>query len=297
MDHTPRLSSARRPGFTLVELLVVIAIIGVLIGLLLPAVQKVREAAARTQCLNNLKQIGLAFHMHHDQHTFFPGGGWDWTYPPNYINGQPAVGAQQYAGWGFQILPYVEGANAWRGGGATNDLDRALVAVGAVNKVFFCPSRRGPMTLTFSDEEYLNGLTVTHALCDYAASNWEESGVLRNRFPTRLADITDGTSNTLLAGDKRLNRGRLGQRQRDDDTGYSTGWDEDTVRKTDEPPLPDYSAPLGDGDFRFGSSHTGIFNVVLADGSVRSLPYSINPITFANLGNKADGQVIDLDSH
>ena len=297
MDCTPRLPPARRPGFTLVELLVVIAIIGVLIGLLLPAVQKVREAANRVQCQNNLKQIGLAFHNHHDQYGFFPAGGWDWTYPPNYINGQPAIGAQQYAGWGFQVLPFVEGDNAWRGGGATDDLGRALVAIGASNKVFFCPSRRGPMTLTFSDDEYLPGVTVTCALCDYAASNWEESGVLRNRFPNRMADITDGTSNTLLAGDKRLNRGLLGQRQKDDDTGYSTGWDEDTVRQTDLPPLPDYSAPEGDGDFRFGSSHTAIFNAVLADGSVRSLTYSINPVTFANLGNKADGQVIDLDSY
>jgi Protein of unknown function (DUF1559) len=151
------------------------------------------------------------------------------------------------------------------------------------------------MTLTLSDEEYMNGMTVTCALCDYAASNWEESGVLRNRYPTRIADITDGTSNTLLAGDKRLNRGRLGQPQKDDDTGYSTSWDEDTVRKTDEPPLPDYSALAGDGDFRFGSSHTAVFNVVLADGSVRSLSYAINAVNFANLGNKADGQVIGLD--
>ncbi len=295
MHYTPR--PAPRRGFTLVELLVVIAIIGVLIGLLLPAVQKVRDAAARTECKNNLKQIGLAFHLHHDQFHFFPGGGWDWTFPPSYVNGQPAVGAQQTAGWGFQVLPFVEGDNAWRGGGAGTDLDRALVAVGAAHKVFFCPARRGPSTLTFGDEEYLNGLTITFALCDYAASNWEESGVLRNRFPNRMADLTDGTSNTLLAGDKRLNRGRLGTRQKDDDTGYSTGWDEDTVRKTDLPPLPDYSAPEGDGEFRFGSSHTGVFNAVLADGSVRSLPYSVNPATFANLGNKADGQVLDLDSY
>jgi prepilin-type N-terminal cleavage/methylation domain-containing protein/prepilin-type processing-associated H-X9-DG protein len=281
-----------RDAFTLIELLVVIAIIAVLIGLLLLAVQKVREAAARTQCVNNLKQIGLAFHNHHDAMQTFPSGGWDWNAPPTYLNGQPAVGAQQKASWAFQLLPYLEGDNAWRGGQATTDTARILVAVGTPHKVFFCPTRRAPQTVTFSDPEYLGGLQATHALCDYAASNWEGTGVVRQFMPTRIADITDGTSNTLLVSEKRLNLANLGTPQDDDDVGYTEGWDNDTIRETENGPEPDYRDADGDGKMRFGSSHPGRMNAVFADGSVRGISYAIDPVIFSYLGNRSDGQVI-----
>jgi prepilin-type N-terminal cleavage/methylation domain-containing protein/prepilin-type processing-associated H-X9-DG protein len=287
--HRIRRTRPKSGGFTLIELLVVIAIVAVLAGLLLPAVQKVREAANRISCQNNLKQLGLAMHNHHDQFGFFPSGGFEWWTPPTYVGGSPAIGAQQQAGWGFQILPFIEGDNAWRAG--------PIPAIATPHRVFFCPSRRVPQTITYPDQYTppLTGSVVTHALCDYAASNLEGTGVIRQYTPTRIADITDGTSNTLLAGDKRLNLGDLGEDQPDDNEGYTAGFDEDTVRRTVAPPRPDCNGECT-GEKRFGSSHAGGFNVVLADGSVRTLGYSIDPLVFQYLGNRSDGQVIDLST-
>src|SRR5262245_56778612 len=105
----------RLSGFTLIELLVVIAIIAVLIGLLLPAVQKVREAAQRLQCANNLKQVVLAFHGHHDSNGGFPLGGNGADPARALVGGVPAVGKAQTLGWAYQILPYLEQSALWAG--------------------------------------------------------------------------------------------------------------------------------------------------------------------------------------
>jgi prepilin-type N-terminal cleavage/methylation domain-containing protein len=280
----------RRGAFTLIELLVVIAILGILMGLLMPAVQKVREAAARVQCANNLKQIGLAFQNHHGTLGYFPSGGWSATTPPSYVNGVPALGEQQAAGWAFQILPFLEAENTWKAG--------AVVAVGTPNKVFFCPSRRNPQTVTYPDnyQPPLTGGNLTHALCDYAASNKEGTGVVQRYYPTRLADIVDGTSNTMVVGDKRLNLAFLGKKAPDDNQGYTAGWNYDTVRKTTRPPQRDYSAPVGgDGGGQFGSSHSAGINAVFADGAVHHIAYAINPRTFRLLGDKGDGLPVPPD--
>jgi prepilin-type N-terminal cleavage/methylation domain-containing protein/prepilin-type processing-associated H-X9-DG protein len=300
MVHHRSAKTARNVGFTLIELLVVMAIIGVLVGLLLPAVQASREAARRIQCENNLKQLGIAFQNHHDQLGAFPTGGWKWSTPPTYISGVPATGKQQKAGWGFQVLPYVEGTNIWTGGQAQTDADRVLVAIGTPSSVFFCPSRRSPQTLIYSDPQYLNGIETKQALCDYAASNIEGTGVVKQFDPNRIADVTDGTSNTLLVAEKRLNLTRLGLVQDDDDIGYTSGFDQDTIRSTDNPPAPDFRGAPGShatGDHRFGSSHPGRFNALLTDGSVRPISYTINPTVFRYLGNKADGQILDQSGY
>jgi prepilin-type N-terminal cleavage/methylation domain-containing protein len=287
----------RRPcAFTLVELLVVIAIIGVLVALLLPAVQASREAARRIQCQNNLKQLALAFHNHHDTLQFFPTAGWDWSTPPTYINGIPATGREQQAGWGFQVLPYIEQTAAWNGGAATTDYDKSIFALGVPIKAFFCPTRRQPQTVTYSYPGYLGGASVTHALCDYAAANLDGTGAVRQYEPRRMADIIDGTSNTLLLGDKRLNRARLGQDQADDNEGFTCGWNEDTVRFTSQRPQPDFVGdPALHGGKLFGSSHPGTFSVARADGSVRAVSYSIELTTFKAFGDVGDGQAISLD--
>jgi prepilin-type processing-associated H-X9-DG protein len=98
-----------------------------------------------------------------------------------------------------------------------------------------------------------------------------------------------------MVAEKRLNVGLLGQVQTDDDTGYASGWDPDTIRQTEIPPAPDYSAPSGDGQRRFGSSHPNMFNAVFADGSVRPISYSIAPSLFKALGDKSDGQSVNMD--
>lgn len=279
---------ANRSGFTLIELLVVTAIIGILMSLLLPAVQSARESARLTQCKNNLKQMALAFHNHHDQHGFFPTGGWEWYSAPTYTNGTPDVGEEQQAGWGFQILPYIDAVNVW--------LSDPVTAIATTNPVFFCPTRRPPQTVSIPDNYVppLTGGMLTHALCDYAGSNQTGTGIIQQYKPLRFRDVLDGTSNTILLGEKRLNVRLLGTPQNDDNEGYTAGFNSDTIRKTFEhQPRPDLrKSTTKDGDFRFGSSHSGVFQAALADGSVRGVAYDIDSVVFGNLGDRSDGNAL-----
>jgi prepilin-type N-terminal cleavage/methylation domain-containing protein/prepilin-type processing-associated H-X9-DG protein len=283
-----------RRAFTLVELLVVIAIIAILIGLLLPAVQKVREAAARIKCANHLKQLALACHLHENSAGRFPSGGIDsghnfvWEPPTFLAPGQPAASPRQRVGWGFQILPYLEAENVWRGGGGTTIRECQRNAVGAAIPVFFCPTRGGTRKVRYphlilGDGEW--GMT------DFAASNLEGDGaIVPGLIGIKALDIRDGMSQTLLLGEKRMNRINVGKAQHDDDQGYAAPWDHDVVRHTSRPPLPDRTDGF-DGGMIFGSSHPGLFNVALADGSVRPIQYSIGAQVFRRLGSTDDSEV------
>lgn len=303
-----------RRAFTLVELLVVIAIIGILVALLLPAVQSAREAARRIQCTNHLKQLALACHNHHSAYGYFPSaGGPDWTWHMTYNNGRPAPAPQQHGGWGFQVLPYMEQEAVWLGGDATTDIDRSIVAISTPIPGMFCPSRRPPEVVKASDwysNPQNSGKTFGHAKNDYAAcchdTNTQQpngigpitrvdpgAGVLQT---TSISDVRDGTTNTFLIGEKRLNSFYFGQMHTHDNEGYTCAWNHDTLRYSTREPRPDYRLDDGmntDGD-RFGSSHSSGVNFAMCDGSVRFIPYSVDLQTFTRLGNKQDGLVVQL---
>jgi prepilin-type N-terminal cleavage/methylation domain-containing protein/prepilin-type processing-associated H-X9-DG protein len=230
-----------RRAFTLVELLVVIAIMTLLMALLLPAVQKVREAANKMICGNNLKQIGIACHNHHNDYEMFPDAGLTWQLPatPPYRAGglSPKATPSQNWGWLYQILPYIEQDTLWR----ADEVTTARTAV----KLYFCPSRRRPIVFNYGGPLQFRGQ------CDYAGNNGtiyntgsaSATGIINKeyhpslpgygRLPNiRLAegDIPDGTSNTFLAGEKLLRPDHYYVETAADNEGYICGYDWDIVR-------------------------------------------------------------------
>jgi prepilin-type N-terminal cleavage/methylation domain-containing protein/prepilin-type processing-associated H-X9-DG protein len=314
-----------RRGFTLIELLVVIAIIAILIGLLLPAVQKVREAAARMQCSNNLKQIGLAMHNYHDALGTLPSAGKDGCDAPvhpniasncstnpdythhttPYIHPGAAPQNRVEWGWTYHILPFIEQDPLFK---TTNHTTARRTPV----KTYFCPSRRQPVA--FGNEA--KGDYAGNSGSSNAAGN-NTGTIERTGLGTiRLTDITDGTSNTILAGEKRMKLDKFNLSYDDNESYYSAGWDSETVRAavTD---LDDASRPsaqrtwgpspdirvtdpalfsdVNSGLAQFGSSHSSGCNMVLADGSVRHIRFNPDRTQFRRLCTRADGAVINLD--
>jgi prepilin-type N-terminal cleavage/methylation domain-containing protein len=279
-----------RKGFTLVELLVVIAIIGLLVGLLLPAVQKCREAANRLKCSNNLKQIGLAWHLHHDATDTFPGGGLGWMYAPDFASpGVPLTAPNQRAGWAFQVLPYLEQEGAWRGGGGRDVAECQRRAIAQVVGGYFCPSRGRPRAYQHGAWYGPPG-TYAHAQTDYAANggtDWDKNdGALVRLNGLPLAAFGRGSSNTILAGEKYLDR-RQPPLGADDNEGYTAGWDVDTVRLAG-PAYPLATRTDSTSRFRFGGPHPGVCQFVMGDGSVRALSLDTSLKDLAAMASRSE---------
>jgi prepilin-type N-terminal cleavage/methylation domain-containing protein/prepilin-type processing-associated H-X9-DG protein len=202
---TPRRGSCRF-GFTLIELLVVIAIIGVLIGLLLPAVQKVREAANRASCQNNLHQIGLALHNYHDSQGSFPSG---------YRCPQPQANPDYTSpgwGWAALLLPFIEQGNLARQINFALPIEDPsnLAARTMIVKLYVCPSDRSTGVFTIYDKDNVpltQAATNSYAACHGVGIDLDEelddfNGMFSRNSRVRFADVTDGTSNTIAIGER-----------------------------------------------------------------------------------------------
>jgi len=262
---------------------------------LLPAVQKVREAAARAKCQNNLKQIGLAFHNYHDARLYFPTSGDNG--PVACCSAHPGV--TERLSWAYHILPHIEQDPAFKlltpdTAANRNKLRVALVAS------YMCPTRRSVRLYQgVAKSDYAsncgtnetNGITVR----TYAG------GVAGRPLYSNMASVSDGTSNTLMVGEGRVHKGYMengGGCCSDNEDMFQTGWADDVGRTGSYPPeadITDMAIDSAMADGRFGSSHSGGFNAVLADGSVRFVKFSVNATLFRNACIKNDGAVVNLN--
>ena len=310
MVRTPSRMRLRSMGFTLVELLVVIAIIGILVGLLLPAVQAAREAARRAQCVNNLKQMGLALHMHHDTYKRFPsahqlGNTWYTTYqrnpPPGGLTSGSSYPAEgPFWSWVTRIAPYMEQTNAknqfnmagtpaawpwWQVNATTGKTPHATIVPTCV-----CPSdvRGGQLSPPESGGEqsaltsYL-GVSGRNQFKEAPANG--QDGMLFVNSGVKMGMVVDGTSNTLFVGERPpssdLYYGWIWAGSGDSPYFGATDVVLGVFERAGAPnATPDFFRPGAVQDpgsthrYHFWSLHPGGANWLLADGSVRFLSYS-----------------------
>jgi prepilin-type N-terminal cleavage/methylation domain-containing protein len=310
-----------RKAFTLIELLVVIAIIGLLMSLLLPAIQRAREAANRMRCSSNLTQIALAFHNFHNDHNYFPTAGAisgsstsAWTLnTPNTSNSQIEPGRRQRLGWGFQILPYIELGttyNDWVNNPATT------IPV----RLYYCPSRRQPELYgNMAQTDYAgNGGPVVSpsgeaqmlGLLKPSLAEDQKLTILAYYRPINMmSDVPDGLSNTILLGEKWVIR-NLMESGANWDQGFWPGYNFSTIRwsggQTTIPPSPPAQWPPQQDSLSagtdlisttpmpaFGGPHVGSVNAVMGDRSIRHIRFSADLSVFFYLCNRADGKTID----
>lgn len=315
-------SVKKKRAFTLIELLVVIAIIAILVALLLPAVQQVREAARRTQCRNNLKQIGLALHNYHDSFR---------TFPPGYVHGPPLGGGfssliRNDLGWGTLILPYLDqaplynriGADTvrngtslstqfgmdWRVATSATGSGMALHDAETVLDVFVCPSDpSGGHNLKTA--MLVNGTAVGKS--NYVANyhhNHNNAVILDRLFGRntrrQIRDFTDGTSNTILVGERTSRSNLHGTnfkaglwigpvgKQNDvaADTNHGINAVLGVIDATVVPPRVQTTSTRG-----FSSAHVGGAQFLFGDGRVRFLSENVDSATFDALGTYASDEI------
>ena len=314
--------NAYKSGFTLVELLVVIAIIGILVALLLPALNSVREAAQRASCLNHLRQMGLATQIHVDKFSAYPSGGWGYQWVGSPERGS---GPAQPGGWIYNLLPFI-GEEAIHNMGRGLPQEDLLTAIAERNQIpiatFTCPSRRaskawpivgdaphlhqpvnsGPVTQVARACYAINTGSVMEEIPPAGPTSLEEAetfgwqdtsrfnGVSYQKSRVRERHIKDGKSNTLLVAEKYLYRGDYenGSDKGDNESMY-TGYCIDVNRfaSRDLPPLRD-SVDNGDGlNRQFGGPHE-VWNAVFCDGSTRGLAFEIDPLIHEMQANRND---------
>jgi prepilin-type N-terminal cleavage/methylation domain-containing protein len=299
MSRSP---TARRPAFTLIELLVVIAVIAILVGLLLPAVQAAREAGNRASCGNNLHQIGIAMHLYHDVYLTLPP-----TRPPS--EGQS---------WAWLILPQLEQQNMfnqWQTGwpypGIAPGCAINPAIVAQAQQVlsipipnYFCPSRRPPSAVPVDTvfpqrSGCLLSQGVPGAVGDYGASigttgvdypmPQPPDGAFQAVTGLRFADITDGTSNTLMVGEKHVPPSTFGLYPWD--CNIYDGHNPPCNTRAAGPSFP-LAVMRNDLGWKFGSCHPGVCQFVLCDGSLCILSVTIDPVTLGLLAQRNDSQAI-----